>query len=80
MPYYNKPLYYGYTKDQRHHLLSIQHIHCSNHEPRYNCQLGQLYHSWGSYTVGGYKVLCSVKCQLSDYIFLPRVMLYRNIA
>ena len=26
-----------YTKDQRHYLLSIQHIQYSNHEPRYNC-------------------------------------------
>ena len=53
-----KILYYGYTKDQRYRLLSIQSIHCtrvttshgiaasSNHSPRYSCQLGQLYHGW----------------------------------
>ena len=44
-------LYYGYSKDQRHYLLCIQHIQCSNHQPWYDClvravipQLWKLYH------------------------------------
>lgn len=66
---HNNILYYGYSKDPRDYLLSIQYIHSSNHQQCYNLvrsvipHPGQLYHSREVVCTMGwyvYKVLISV--------------------